>query len=98
GCRARPFPYTTLFRSQRYAALSGIFAEHAFNRLDLLPHPFFRYHKMLVDRPKPPTAVLQDGDGVVHVAPGGVILPLKRVMQPLIDRKSTRLNSSHVKL
>src|SRR5690606_25525415 len=36
--------------------------------------------------PETTAAILQDGNGVVHVAPSGVIPPLKVIMQPFIAR------------
>src|SRR5690606_7687588 len=44
------------------------------------------YERRLVDWAEAATAILQYGNGIVHVPPGGVILPLERIMQPGITR------------
>src|SRR5207249_11767237 len=92
-----PFPYTTLFRSPRVGVLGGIglfLGESAFQVVAL---------GRGLGEGTPPAAVLGRRDGVpgpheraargvegLHVAPNAVL--------GARDRKSTRLNSSHVSI
>src|SRR5207249_11555913 len=81
--RSTLFPYTTLFRSWCDAA--GVSATHA------------HHHKgvRVRDERRRQTA----GDGIALVGPGRrIVADRARPMQFRPDRKSTRLNSSHVSI
>src|SRR3712207_9202191 len=92
--RSTLFPYTTLFRSDVDAVLG----------LD----DVLGEHQQLA--PVPPQLGLEPQDGQLGVA-GGLLaglgdpeallqerVDLVEVLQPLVDRKSTRLNSSHANI
>src|SRR5690606_41743488 len=89
-----PFPYTTLFRSRISSGFS-----HA--RM----HPILKYtreHKGVDFAAPAGTKVRSSGDGVVEFVGqqrgyGNVIEIRHRNGISTLDRKSTRLNSSHVK-
>src|SRR5256885_9377844 len=71
--RSTPFPYTTLFRSER-----GLRVMH-------------RFH--VEDRRR---AAEQQLGGPQHRGPVHRLLAVRRLERPDADRKSTRLNSSHL--
>src|SRR5206468_9362425 len=83
--RSTLFPYTTLFRSGRMKA--GVSIAQAEAALDVL------YHRFQTRRPR--SGKLSDIK--ILLRPGGQGLGELRSQyeRPLLDRKSTRLNSSH---
>src|SRR5690606_41245610 len=93
-----PFPSTTLFRSRGGEVHGGGFRTGWRNgpvpaEASVLPRPF-----RPVDRPE------RCGGGVDSETPRRASCPLRarrsnpQLPCPLLDRKSTRLNSSHVKI
>src|SRR5439155_19760603 len=81
--RSTPFPYTTLFRSERGPARGG-------GQVVVVPRPV---EPQLVDVPV--EAAVQHVLGAVH-APGVAGRAARGHRRVDRDRKSTRLNSSHV--
>src|SRR5690606_41022880 len=92
------FPYTTLFRSvDRNRTLKGIFISL-----------FFYIYKNIMSHSTPPSQTTLDEERAqwkkklmvknpeVHALRQRVV-PLQRAMAVATDRKSTRLNPSHVK-
>src|SRR5204863_8535140 len=93
-----PFPYTTLFRSSvvLLASLLGV-------RLDVLVDPVHeRVGQARLDGALAPGEVLLADDAAALHRLGERDHPLGRVGSPVeddvLDRKSTRLNSSHVEI
>src|SRR2546430_13722458 len=88
--RSTLFPYTTLFRSQqiRIDLMAGLGFGGARTAIErLYPHPpHQRLHMPAAD-----LAPLQSQQASQHTRTGEGILQV----QPIADRKSTRLNSSH---
>src|SRR5690554_7599302 len=84
--RSTLFPYTTLFRSERTAdcVVGG-----------------FRWYKNTTDAIGSLLLGLYDDDGVLHhvgVTASFTMARRKELARELADRKSTRLNSSHVRI
>src|SRR5690606_40262240 len=85
------FPYTTLFRSQFFAALCLI--EHGGNRRDdLVAAGSSKLRRLDVAR-----SVADTGNGL-HARLHRLETELIVLRERFLDRKSTRLNSSHVKI
>src|SRR5690606_41396263 len=90
-------PYTTLFRSHQHG-LDDVLGEHA---LALLGPPLLEGARALEP---PPPRTLATGERVHPLGVLGQDVPLLDVALDLLglalerDRKSTRLNSSHVKI
>src|SRR5690606_39456952 len=83
------FPYTTLFRSAHKGGDGGGAAQHRIAGVELLGH-LFRLDRVL------------GKTRAAHLLPLGGAVPLAvhtlNIYARLVDRKSTRLNSSHVKI
>src|SRR5436309_6227770 len=87
------FPYTTLFRSC-IGAPDGL-------REDLTRAPHHRLEQLTVHRPEPDQVVAAILGGAEHHVDLGRRDQVERLLQESEgqrDRKSTRLNSSHVKI
>src|SRR5690606_40407246 len=96
--RSPLFPYTTLFRSYPAASTTVIFIVMA---IVLLVKEQGLFGKSVGHAPTPPSAraikagqVRKDNRELVYLA--GLLAV--GVIAPYLDRKSTRLNSSHVKI
>src|SRR3989449_7631700 len=86
--RSTLFPYTTLFRSERDAALRQVLRPDA---------PAVRLDDALADREAEPGAPAAVGPPAVELLEDLVLLPAGQPRAAVgdLDRKSTRLNSSH---
>src|SRR5699024_12391755 len=81
--RSTPFPYTTLFRSRRISEVS------------------WPQHCLLVALRRGEEEILPRGDTMIQAQDTLVALldePSAAFSQEMLDRKSTRLNSSHVSI
>src|SRR5690606_40704846 len=95
---SHPFPYTTLFRSVRslphLRRLNGIEERQIVHRRrERNPHPVRRGIADLRHGDRPPHEAIAERQ---HPARRRVLLVTH--LERVLDRKSTRLNSSHVKI
>src|SRR5262245_64330619 len=84
--RSTLFPYTTLFRSFLIAHELNRLYPHMRIQLDLVHRDIARYAPETIGAPPMKVAA----------SPGEIVIRENGVVEPLIDRKSTRLNSSHL--
>src|SRR5690606_39801103 len=90
--RSPLFPYTTLFRSVRQAALRAA---------PRLWHPGASDFVLDALREEDPGVLAAAADALAAIAgrvPDQTRVPPPLASEPVLDRKSTRLNSSHVKI
>src|SRR5690606_40175076 len=88
------FPYTTLFRSYNRVKVNLTTLEASLDDLEVGISQSKNYLKLLMGIPMDASLELQPQDFEVDL---GKMLP-GQLVQDLSDRKSTRLNSSHVKI
>src|SRR5436309_6007012 len=85
--RSTLFPYTTLFRSDRLTSAQSLLKDLLISRRWFLVYKIRHTSRNHESRPRNP--------GDAHAAPQA---PPPEWRNDVVDRKSTRLNSSHVKI